>query len=470
MGSKSKPEVPAYTGGITRIAGRDVATNTKEGNNIVTTYNPSAGVQEANTFVESQLAPLYKSAMTPQDFGSYADAYKQNQLDDLNNSYRQSLNAAKGALVSSGQSSSSQGLDQLQAFNKPYMQQQANINAQAPLQAQQMQSNQQNLATSQMSNAINALNNYYNTGNSFMGTASNASTSGNNYNQWAYPYQLDAYNTAQKNQTANTGAMINAGGQIAAASLPYVLASDKNVKKNIVKIGEKNGINIYEFDYKTDKYGVLTDSIQFMGIYPECTNISVGYQSEHTFNESQDIEHLEKLAVACTKVDWIGLPVERDPSKVEYKSYGYGAWGAYDDDYYGSSYGSRYGSSYGNSYTSYNTKRTENIWFHDKEFNYVSKVEVETYSKKYVSVDLHTERLDKEKKMIEKLLKSLELRFLKTEWDGIRLVVDYGPLNHTSEATRNDLIEFIPELDYRLLEDELETDNSNTYGYLEEMY
>lgn len=226
------------------------------------------------------------------------------------------------------------------------------------------------------------------------------------------------------------------------------------------------------FSYKTDDTGVLTDSIQFIKIYPECTNISVGYQSEHTFNESQDIEHLEKLAVACTKVDWIGLPVERDPSKVEYKSYGYGAWGGYDDGYYGSSYGSRYGSSYGNSSTttSYNTKRTENIWFHDKEFNYVSKVEVETYSKKYVSVDLHTERLDKEKKMIEKLLKSLELRFLKTEWDGIRLVVNYGPLDHTSEATRNDLIEFIPELDYRLLEDELEADNSNTYGYLEEMY
>ena len=37
-------------------------------------------------------------------------------------------------------------------------------------------------------------------------------------------------------------------------------------------------------------------------------------------------------------------------------------------------------------------------------------------------------------------------------------------------STRNDLIEFIPELDYRLLEDELEADNSNTYGYLEEMY
>src|SRR5574344_1856981 len=220
MGSKGHaPEVPAYTGGITRIAGRDVATNTKEGNNIVTTYNPSAGVQSANTLVEGQLPAIYKSAITPQDFSGYANTYKQNQLADLNESYRQGLNTAKGALVSSVQSSSSQGLDALQAFNKPYMQQQADINAQAPLQAQQMQSNQQNLATSQMSNAINALNDYYNTGNTFLGTASNASTSGNNYNQWAYPMQLAAYNAEQANQTARTGAMIKTGGQVATVAI-----------------------------------------------------------------------------------------------------------------------------------------------------------------------------------------------------------------------------------------------------------
>src|SRR5574344_720299 len=225
MGHKKAPEVPKYEGGITRIAGRDVATNTKEGNNIVTSYNPSAKITEANTLVESQLAPLYKSAITPQDFSGYANTYKQNQLADLNESYRQGLNTAKGALVSSGQSSSSQGLDALQAFNKPYMQQQADINAQAPLQAQQMQSNQQNLATSQMSNAINALNDYYNTGNTFLGTASNASTSGNNFALQNYQNQLAAYNAAQQNQTARTGAMINAGGQVAAKILPVAIAA-----------------------------------------------------------------------------------------------------------------------------------------------------------------------------------------------------------------------------------------------------
>src|SRR5574344_526844 len=219
MGHKSAPKVPEYEGGITKIGGREVASNKKVGNDIVTTYNPSAGVQEANTFVESQLTPLYKSAITPQDFSGYANTYKQNQLADLDESYRQGLNTAKGALVSSGQSSSSQGLDALQAFNKPYMQQQADINAQAPLQAQQMQSNQQNLATSQMSNAINALNNYYNTGNTFLGTASNASTSGNNFALQNYQNQLANYQQQQAANTARTGAMINAGGQIATVAI-----------------------------------------------------------------------------------------------------------------------------------------------------------------------------------------------------------------------------------------------------------
>src|SRR5574344_282350 len=287
-GSKKAPAVPEYTGGITRIAGRDVATNTKEGNNIVTTYNPSAGVQEANTFVESQLTPLYKSAMTPQDFGSYADTYKQNQLADLNESYRQGLNTAKGALVSSGQSSSSQGLDQLQAFNKPYMQQQANINAQAPLQAQQMQSNQQTYDTANLANLMNILNQYYNTGNTFMGTAANASNNANSFYNQQFSTNASMYNAEQASKAAMYSAFGNAAsgafsglgafagaakGAGAAASSGSALASDKKVKKNIVKIGEKNGINIYEFEYKTDKYPELPEGRQIGVIAQEVEHI-----------------------------------------------------------------------------------------------------------------------------------------------------------------------------------------------------
>ena len=81
------------------------------------------------------------------------------------------------------------------------------------------------------------------------------------------------------------------------------------------------------FSYKNDPTGILTDSVQFIKIYSECTNISVGYRSEHTFSEQQDIEHLTKLAEACLLVDWENLPTQRDMTKKEYKSYGYTNYG-----------------------------------------------------------------------------------------------------------------------------------------------
>ena len=211
------------------------------------------------------------------------------------------------------------------------------------------------------------------------------------------------------------------------------------------------------FEYIIDPTGVLTDSVQFISIYPECTNISVGYQSEHTFSETQDIEHLTKLAEACLKVDWNGLPVERDPSVTEYKSYGSG-WGypGWDDDYY---YGSRYGSRQ-SGYSTYNnwgsiTKpktKTDNIWFHDKTNNYVSKVEIEQYTNKVVSVDLCKQRIFSEKLIIDSLLKSLDIDFTKTEWDGMKLKVYYKE-NYSTECNRNDLIEYLPELDYSKIEE-----------------
>jgi hypothetical protein len=215
------------------------------------------------------------------------------------------------------------------------------------------------------------------------------------------------------------------------------------------------------FSYKTDDTGVLTDSIQFVDLYSECTNISVGYYKEHTTNESQDIEHLEKLAVACTKVKWSDLPVERDHTKTEYKSYGgYGRYGGYnwdwdDDSYYKTDYK-------GNNWNSSWKPKTENIWFHDKEFNYISNVKIESISKKYISVDLSKERVNSEKNIIESLLKSLELNFMSIDWDGMKLKVYYS-FDHTSEADRNDLIEYLPELDYRKIEEEKDFDEDLNY-------
>jgi hypothetical protein len=208
------------------------------------------------------------------------------------------------------------------------------------------------------------------------------------------------------------------------------------------------------FEYKNDPTGILTDSVQFIKIYSECTNISVGYRSEHTFSETQDIEHLEKLAEACLKVDWNSLPVERDPSKTEYKSYGsYGKYKGYDyewnKDYESTdeSYGSNYGKGFINSRTFDREPKTEKVWFQDNKFNYVSFLELETLTNKVVSVDLCKERIAYEKVVINNLLKSLELDYEFCNWDGFKLKVVYN-FNHSTECNRNDLIDYLPELDY----------------------
>ena len=223
------------------------------------------------------------------------------------------------------------------------------------------------------------------------------------------------------------------------------------------KFGEElaKQLNLAEetFSYKNDPTGLLTDSIQFMKMYPECTNISVGYQSEHTYSEQQNIEHLEKLAEACLKVDWNGLPVERDPSVVEYDDYGYG-WGRsysmleqdYDYDY---------------GYRSYSYPRqetTEKMWIQDKKFNYVSLIEIEKKTNKVVKVDLCADRIAFERDKIVNLLDSLEMFYNSLTWDGIKLKLtyDYG---HTTETTRDELVEYLPELDYRSIDGQAEDDN-----------
>lgn len=220
------------------------------------------------------------------------------------------------------------------------------------------------------------------------------------------------------------------------------------------------------FKYEIDEGGVLTDSYQFIKIYPECTNISVGYQSEHTFSETQNIAHLEKLAEACLKVDWNGLPVERDPSKTEYKSY-YSGWGyssynsgwdyAYND-YSGGGY------SNGKYKSTWKPKENEKVWFWDETYNYVSNVELDAYTKKVVKVDLCKERLSYEKRLIERLLQSLDLDFESTTWDGVTLRVMYYA-THSTTCSRNELIEYLDELDYSNI-DTLKTDEFKEYsGY-----
>lgn len=74
-----------------------------------------------------------------------------------------------------------------------------------------------------------------------------------------------------------------------------------------------------EFMYVPDDGGIYTDTAEFIDVIPECTNISVGYYSEHTDKERVDTYHLEDLAAAVVRVKWDDLPIKRDPNVKEPK-------------------------------------------------------------------------------------------------------------------------------------------------------
>jgi hypothetical protein len=217
------------------------------------------------------------------------------------------------------------------------------------------------------------------------------------------------------------------------------------------KFGEElsKQLNLAEstFNYKNDPTGVYTDSAQFVRIYAECTNISVGYYSEHTYSERQDIEHLTKLAEACLKVDWNNLPVERDPSKTEYKSYGssYGRWG-WDDDYdYIRSNKSSTNSNWSNSFKP-STTQSEKINFWDEEYRYISSIEIKKTTGEILSIDLSPNRLSYEREIIYDFLEEVDVRYETMHWDGKALKMTFKDREDVI-CTRGEMEEYLDDLD-----------------------
>lgn len=76
-----------------------------------------------------------------------------------------------------------------------------------------------------------------------------------------------------------------------------------------------NAMNKLEptFEYAPCAGGLYTDSKEFAGLVPECTNIAVGYMNEHTVRESQDLDHLLLLRDVVVSLDWEALPIDREP-------------------------------------------------------------------------------------------------------------------------------------------------------------
>lgn len=208
------------------------------------------------------------------------------------------------------------------------------------------------------------------------------------------------------------------------------------------ELNEKAKTLDINFAYKNDPTGVYTDSAKFTKIYPECTNISVGYQSEHTFSESQNIDHLEKLAKTACLVDWESLPVSRDPSKVEYSGY-YG---------YGGNYRNYYSYDWDNDYDcgvrTYPKKKTEKHWFLDDD--YLSNVDLDENGK-VVSVSFSKSRIYDELDLIQDVLDELDVPYKFITWNGMELKLEYPEhklesFKFNTTVNREELCQYIPEL------------------------
>jgi hypothetical protein len=216
------------------------------------------------------------------------------------------------------------------------------------------------------------------------------------------------------------------------------------------------------FGYKNDPTGLYTDSAQFVRIYPECTNISVGYWAEHTFGESQNINHLEKLAQACVKIDWESLPIKRDPLLLDthISSYGWGddlCDGLYDDyPTTQSSYAKdKKNYTWSNSTPKQPEPKDETYWFKDAKYSYWSFINLQKSTGKITKIDLCRERLEEELSGIKDFLLQLEVEFKYLHWDGIELSVTL--IDGSKEVCdRKEIVEFLPALDFwkPLIEDD----------------
>lgn len=89
-----------------------------------------------------------------------------------------------------------------------------------------------------------------------------------------------------------------------------------------------------ELEYKGDSGGSFTDTYTFIDTISECTNLSAGVVGEHTTAEKVNIVHLEKVAIAASKIEWEKLPSNRDITKKEWKSYGNYNHNNYNHNYY----------------------------------------------------------------------------------------------------------------------------------------
>ena len=84
------------------------------------------------------------------------------------------------------------------------------------------------------------------------------------------------------------------------------------------------------FNYDTSDRGMFTDVKVYRDIIPECVNLGVGYESQHTQGETLDYGHALALKDACLKIKWEELKPMRDPAAEVQQSWpSQGSFGGY---------------------------------------------------------------------------------------------------------------------------------------------
>lgn len=194
-----------------------------------------AGVSGLNTMLDK----LGLSSNTTADgYGSLLQNFSQDQFTESPNyqyNLDESTKAAERALASKGQFTSMN-----------------------PAAAKAVMSNASNLASNEYQNAYNNYNNdqnnVFNRLASMMGYGQTANTqmntSGTNYANTASDlYQTQGNLSAAQNNAESAWNRSMWGDIGSAAGTALSIFSDRRVKENIIKVGEKNGFNIYEFNY-----------------------------------------------------------------------------------------------------------------------------------------------------------------------------------------------------------------------------
>lgn len=69
----------------------------------------------------------------------------------------------------------------------------------------------------------------------------------------------------------------------------------------------KSLARILKMGHVLDDTGIYTDTAEFFHLVPNCTNISVGYQNEHTKKETLNKQYIEALRDSLISADWSQL-------------------------------------------------------------------------------------------------------------------------------------------------------------------